>query len=107
MSLMRSFYRTMGQIPTPQESLRSSRGLAGDGAIQRRPAVARAVQLVFAGDVDEVLVARLLRVDLGVQDCRLIVLADRQELAAATEDAAHADEAETALGADAIDSRVV
>ena len=68
--------------------------------------MSRAVQLVLAGNVYDVLVARLRRVDVGIQDGRPLVVARRQVLAAAIDDSAAADEAEAALLSHAVDGGV-
>ena len=71
-----------------------------------RPAILEPMQLILARHEYTMLVARLLRIDVGVQYGRLIVVAHGQEFADAVENATHANEVEATLRADAIDGGV-
>src|SRR5207244_1027790 len=88
-------------------SSRTLRARATQRPVHLRPAVANAVDLVLAGNMNDSLVPGLLRIDLGVEDGLLFALAVGQQFAIAVDEPAMADEAEAAFFADAVDGDVV
>src|SRR5688572_20111595 len=93
--------------PSPLRGGGRGGGLSAKNTVHFGAAIADAVELVAAREIDDPLLTCLLRVDGRVEDLLAVVIADSQQVAATVDDAALPDEGEATLLADTVDRRVI